>query len=87
MRGAADVSRRPADRIAAVPLDDEEGPKGQSCERCGRVCEPLELDTCPLCRKQFCNYCVYRAGIRTYCSRSCGDAFFFGGEDAAEEEG
>jgi len=70
-----------------VERDDEEGPEGLVCEKCGRLCEPAELDTCTVCRKRFCLYCVYRAGSRTYCSRSCGDAFFFGDEDDVEGEG
>jgi hypothetical protein len=54
---------------------------GTPCDRCGRLCEPLEVDVCPICKKNFCIYCVYRVGSRNYCSRSCGDAFFFGTDD------
>lgn len=54
---------------------------GTPCDRCGRLCEPLEVDICPICKKNFCIYCVYRVGSRNYCSRACGDAFFFGTDD------
>lgn len=49
------------------------------------MCEPIELQTCPVCKRQFCTFCVYRIGSRSYCSRPCGDSFFFGGE--VDEDG
>ena len=59
------------------------------CSRCGRICEPAELGNCPVCGRTFCLYCVYRVGSRSYCSRPCGDSFFFGSdvddEDIPEE--
>ena len=73
-----------------VELPEEENQEGPVCDRCGRLCEPLELDVCPICKKSFCIYCIYRVGARHYCSRPCGDAFFFGSdsdmEDLPEEE-
>ena len=69
--------------------EDGEGARGDLCSRCGRICEPAELQKCPTCNKAFCLYCVYRIGSRSYCSRPCGDSFFFGGdvddEDLPEE--
>lgn len=63
-------------------LEDEgEVAPGDACGRCGRLCEPGEIETCPVCRKTFCLYCVYRVGSRNYCSRPCGDSFFFGDAD------
>ena len=73
-----------ADTIAAVELELEEGPTGQVCEKCGRMCEPLEMDTCPVCKRGFCLYCAHRFGARNYCSRGCGEYFFFGADDESE---
>ena len=84
-RGAADVNRRPADTIAAMEFELEEGPSGTACERCGRLCEPLEMGTCPVCKRGFCLYCAHRVASRNYCSRACGEFFFFGGGDEQEE--
>ena len=64
--------------------DEEEASKGDVCERCGRICEPAEIEICPVCKKPFCLYCVYRVGSRNYCSRPCGDSFFFG--DAVDDD-
>ena len=64
---------------------DGEGARSDLCGRCGRICEPAELDRCPVCGRQFCLYCVYRVGSRSYCSRPCGDSFFFGDADDDED--
>jgi len=68
---------------------EEEKPKELICSRCERICDPIEVETCPSCLRLFCIYCNYRIGGRDYCSRGCGDGFFFGGdfgEDDAPEE-
>ncbi len=62
-------------------LDDGENAMGDVCKRCERICEPGELERCPVCGTVFCLYCVYRVGSRNYCSRPCGDSFFFGDAD------
>lgn len=62
-------------------LDNGEGALGDVCKRCERICEPGELERCPVCGTVFCLYCVYRVGSRNYCSRPCGDSFFFGDAD------
>jgi hypothetical protein len=68
-----------------MALEDEgEGARGDLCGRCGRICEPAEIETCPVCKTLFCLYCVYRIGSRNYCSRPCGDSFFFG--DAIDDD-
>ncbi len=67
---------------------EEEAPRLPDvfCERCGRMCDAQEVQTCPSCKKKFCSFCTYRIGSRDYCSRGCGDVFFFGGEIADEDE-
>ena len=66
-------------------LEDEGEAPVDVCGRCGRMCEPAELQLCPVCGKPYCPYCVYRVGSRNYCSRPCGDSFFFG-SDVDDEE-
>jgi len=66
-------------------LDDGESALGDVCKRCERICEPGELEKCPVCGHIFCLYCVYRVGSRNYCSRACGDSFFFGDADDDED--
>lgn len=43
------------------------------------------METCPVCGRRYCSYCRYRIGSRSYCSRPCGDSFFFGGD--VDDEG
>ena len=76
--------RRRYDPVMPFLEEDEETPV-DVCGRCGRLCEAAELDKCPVCAKTFCTYCVYRIGSRNYCSRPCGDSFFFGGD--VDDEG
>ena len=64
--------------------EEDEAPLGGVCGRCERICEPAEIEICPVCKKPFCLYCVYRVGSRNYCSRPCGDSFFFG--DAVDDD-
>jgi len=61
-------------------LEEDEVQKDDVCGRCGRLCEPAELQKCPVCGRRYCAWCVYRVGSRSYCSRPCGDSFFFGGD-------
>lgn len=62
-------------------LDDARPGASLTCERCGRFCEPLEIETCPICQKRFCLHCVQKVGSRRYCSRGCGETFFYGTDD------
>lgn len=56
------------------------------CGKCDRMCEPIEVQTCSICKTLFCNFCSYRIGSANYCSRACGDAFFFGGVEEDDPE-
>ncbi len=73
-----------------MPIFEEEATgEGPVCSRCGRVCDLPELQECPICKHLFCGFCTYRIGARAYCSRACGDSFFFAGEvdeDESSEE-
>ena len=55
------------------------------CEKCGRLCEPLEMEHCAVCKRGFCVYCAFRFASRNFCSRACGELSFFGSDDEAEE--
>ena len=75
-----------------VPMtleNDRADDRADLCSRCGRMVEPAELGRCPVCGRTYCPYCVYKVGSRAYCSRPCGDSFFFGSdvddEDLPEE--
>ncbi len=71
--------------VAMPFLDEDEGVRADQCSRCERICETAELETCPICGRRYCSYCRYRIGSRSYCSRPCGDSFFFGGD--VDDEG
>lgn len=86
-RGAREDSRKAEGMIAAMAeTSEEESQQGPVCGKCERVCEPLELEACPICKVTFCSYCAYRVGSRNYCSRPCGDSFFFGSDADADDD-
>lgn len=60
-------------------------PEDEVCAKCERWAEPQELAKCEGCHKNFCNYCEFRMGGRSYCSRSCGEVQFFGGESSDDD--
>ncbi len=64
-----------------VLFDDEPSTEERICERCRRDCEPIEIEKCPICAKRFCNQCAHRLGSNRYCSRNCGETFYYGDED------
>lgn len=66
-------------------LQDSHGPPELTCWRCDRICEPLEIAKCVTCHKMYCNYCVFTIGGKPYCSRPCGEAFFFGDPSGGED--
>ena len=68
-----------------MELDVEESPSGKLCEKCGRLCEALEMENCAVCKRGFCLYCAYRFASRNFCSRACGELYFFGGDDEPGE--
>lgn len=73
-----------ARRIGAVEQDDDV-PILEACTRCDRLCEPNEIEDCPFCRKKFCLYCSQRVAARNFCSQTCGQNYFFSGEDDPDE--
>ena len=51
------------------------------CEMCGASEEERRTQKCPICFKRFCEECAVSVSGRTFCSRFCGEYFFFGCED------
>ncbi|MEE9218855.1 MAG: hypothetical protein V3U98_07275 [Acidobacteriota bacterium] len=41
---------------------------------------------CPLCHQNACEDCSYRRQGRYFCSRFCGESFFFSDEDEEGED-
>lgn len=60
--------------------------EGGICYRCGTMVEPAELLKCVSCARLHCKFCLYRMGGKDYCSRSCGEAIFFGDTDDEDPE-
>jgi hypothetical protein len=52
-----------------------------ACDMCGTSEEERRTHKCPICFKKFCEDCGVAMSGRTFCSRFCGEYFFFGGED------
>lgn len=54
---------------------------------CG-VCKqkyPFSLPRCTMCRRSFCSSCGTRVGGATFCSKACGQSFFYGGGTDVED--
>jgi hypothetical protein len=51
------------------------------CELCGTSEGELRPQKCPICYKRYCEECGVNLSGRRFCSRFCGEYFFFGGED------
>ena len=70
-----------------TPIEESDAPLDSVCQRCERMVEAHELEECPVCKRKYCTFCVYRVGSRNYCSRPCGDSYFFGGELDGDSDG
>lgn len=51
------------------------------CQMCGVNEDEQRTAKCPICFKRFCVDCAVHMSGRTFCSRFCGEYFYFGGED------
>lgn len=71
--------------LSMAALEDRDAPDALICSKCERLCDPPEIQKCVNCNKKFCNFCTYRLGGKDYCSRSCGEVFFFGGDFADDD--
>jgi hypothetical protein len=56
------------------------------CDVCGLAKYAFSLKTCPMCKKRFCESCEIRMGGNTFCSKNCGQMFFFSGEDGETDD-
>ncbi len=68
------------------PKEKFQREKGEYCEVCGRAEKWMELFKCPMCHKHVCDKCHYGMGGKIFCSDSCANEFFWGGEDGQEDE-
>jgi hypothetical protein len=59
---------------------------GDRCSVCGNDLG-YTIPLCRFCRKSVCNSCSVRIGGNLFCSRACGHAFLFGGDDDVDESG
>jgi len=57
----------------------------RQCVVCGDSEEVARFEQCPICRKDFCPDCAYRALGRRFCSAPCSRAFFYGDSDDDED--
>ncbi|HEY7370207.1 MAG TPA: hypothetical protein VIA29_09990 [Thermoanaerobaculia bacterium] len=46
---------------------------------------PFSLPRCNMCRKAVCSSCNFRIGGSLFCSKECGHAFFYGGQEDVED--
>jgi len=74
------VGRRRFFRYNVDPMTDE------TCAVCGEAKFSFAMKTCPMCKKRYCERCEFRMGGNVFCSRSCGEMFFFSGEDGDGDE-
>ena len=58
----------------------------EACAICGAANYSFAMRTCPMCKKRYCDQCEVRMGGNTFCSKACGQMFFFSGEDGQEDE-
>jgi hypothetical protein len=62
-----------------------QGEAGESmnkrCWRCEVSEEERRLRKCVICYKYYCDECAADRNGRTFCSKQCGDFFFFGDEE------
>jgi hypothetical protein len=54
------------------------------CAVCGQEFM-FALPRCPICRKSVCDGCSVRMGGNAFSSTECAHAFFFGGEEEADD--
>jgi len=51
------------------------------CELCGISAEERRTQKCPICYKRYCEECACNLSGRSFCSKFCGEYFFFGGDE------
>ena len=51
------------------------------CRTCERSEDEIRISKCSVCHKGFCDEHAYSLNGRQFCSRGCGEYFFFEGED------
>ena len=59
----------------------------QECAQCGIGEDDAYLFKCPTCHKMVCEECRFMKSGQTFCTRACGEMFFYQDEDDEEKEG
>lgn len=54
------------------------------CSICHQEKDDLVMTKCPLCHQYACEECKYTRGGRSFCSRYCGESFFFDEEEGED---
>lgn len=54
------------------------------CSVCHQEKDEATLIKCPLCYQYACEECRYTRGGRHFCSRFCGESFFFEDEEGED---
>ena len=47
------------------------------CRTCDRKEDEVRLQKCPVCHERFCDEHAWAVSGRHFCSRGCGEYFFF----------
>lgn len=77
--------RRVGDILEAMKLEAPEEELVQ-CSLCGLRVPASELQTCFICKEQYCQYCGKLDFGRTFCSSRCRGFFFWGDGDQDEKD-
>lgn len=56
------------------------------CQLCGLSVPESELQTCFICKEQYCQYCAKLDFGRTFCSTRCRGFFFWGDRDQDDRD-
>ncbi len=56
------------------------------CAICAIEREAAQLQRCKVCHRIFCGDCAFSGRSGRFCSRECGDIFFFGLEEEPTDE-
>jgi hypothetical protein len=61
--------------------------EGTTCVVCEIQRDATQLHRCRCCRRMFCSDCSHVTKMGRFCSRECGDIFFYGDDEDEPSEG
>lgn len=77
--------RRVGDILESMAFEAPEE-KMVPCPLCGLEVPESELETCVVCKAQYCQYCAKLDFGRTFCSTRCREFFFWGDGEQDEKD-